>query len=332
MHYDIASKVIISHCKEPFLSYFCGLSVKNAELIEERPEETPSLRRSDFIFKVTLQNDSELLVLVEFVTYWQKLIPLRTLEYRCRHILKEKLPVKTYVFLFKPSREATEFYKDEEVEFRFNLVRIYEISAKEFLEKGPLCLLPFLPLMKEGEKFVEEADKRIYEAEISRSVKSELLTGLAIFSGLISKEIALNLIKKRRDIMIESHAYEIIKKEGFEEGLKVGLLKGKEEGLKEGFFKGKKEGLKEGLLKGKEEGLKEGLLKGKEEGLKEGERKGLLEGIEALLELKFGFEGLKLFPKIAEISHLPTLKTLKEIIKSAKTLSEVEKFIEEIFE
>ena len=110
--------------------------------------------------------------------------------------------------------------------------------------------------------------------------------------------------------MIESHAYEIIKKEGFEEGLKVGLLKGKEEGLKEG------------LLKVKEEGLKEGL--------KEGERKGLLEGIEALLELKFGPEGLKLFPKIAEISHLPTLKTLKEIIKSAKNLSEVEKFIEEI--
>ncbi len=115
-------------------------------------------------------------------------------------------------------------------------MRIYEISAREFLEKGPLCLLPFLPLMKEGEKFVDKADKRIYEAEVSRSVKGELLTGLAIFSGLISKEIALNLSKKRRDIMIESYAYEIIK----------------EEGLKEGFLKGKEEGLKEGLLKGKE--------------------------------------------------------------------------------
>ncbi len=223
MHYDIASKVIISHCKKPFLSYFCGLPVKNAELIEEKPEETQSLRPSDFVFKVILQDDPELLVLVEFVTHWQKLLPIRTLEYRCRHILKENLPVKTFVFLFKPSNQATQFYKDEEVEFRFNLVRIYEIPAKEFLEKGPLCLLPFLPLMKEGEKFVEEADKRIYEAEVPRSVKGELLTGLAIFSGLISKKIALNLIKKRRDIMIESHAYEIIKKEGFEEGLKVGL-------------------------------------------------------------------------------------------------------------
>ncbi len=98
--------------------------------------------------------------------------------------------------------------------------------------------------------------------------------------------------------MIESYAYEIIK----------------EEGLKEGFIKGKEEGLKEGILKGKEEG----------------ERKGLLEGIEALLELKFGFEGFKIFPKVAEISHLPTLKALKEVIKSAKNLSEVEKFLEEV--
>ncbi len=80
----------------------------------------------------------------------------------------------------------------------------------------------------------------------------------------------------------------------------------------------------------KEEGLKEGFLKGKEEGLKEGERKHLLEGIEALLELKFGFEGLKIFPKVAEISHLPILKALKEVIKSAKNLSEVEKFLEEV--
>ncbi len=80
MHYDIASKVIISHCKEPFLSYFCGLSVKSAELIEEKPEETPSLRRSDFVFKVTLKNDSKLLVLVEFVTYWQNSFPLEHLN------------------------------------------------------------------------------------------------------------------------------------------------------------------------------------------------------------------------------------------------------------
>ncbi len=65
--------------------------------------------------------------------------------------------------------------------------------------------------MKEGREFVEEADKRIYEREVSRSVKSKFFTGLAIFSGLISKEITLNLIKKRRAILIGSYAYGIMK-------------------------------------------------------------------------------------------------------------------------
>ncbi|OAG27527.1 hypothetical protein TH606_06465 [Thermodesulfatator autotrophicus] len=33
--------------------FFCGLSVKNAYLLEERPQETTSLRRADFVFENT---------------------------------------------------------------------------------------------------------------------------------------------------------------------------------------------------------------------------------------------------------------------------------------
>ncbi|OAG27529.1 hypothetical protein [Thermodesulfatator autotrophicus] len=40
----------------------------------------------------------------------------------------------------------------------------------------------------------------------------DLLTGMAILGGLISPEIPLKLVQWRRDIMIESAAYGIIKK------------------------------------------------------------------------------------------------------------------------
>ncbi len=80
--------------------------------------------------------------------------------------------------------------------------------------------------MKGGKELIEEAEKRIYESKISRKGKADLLTGMAIFGGLISKEIPLKLIQRRKDIMIESAAYKIIKKEGYEEGLKAGIQQG----------------------------------------------------------------------------------------------------------
>ncbi len=106
MYYDIASKVILSRCKEPFLAYFCKLPVAKAFLIEERPQETTSLRRSDFVLKAFLTDGSECLVLVEFVSSWKPWLPLRTLECRCRHILHENLPVKSFLILFTPQARS----------------------------------------------------------------------------------------------------------------------------------------------------------------------------------------------------------------------------------
>ncbi|GAB6162626.1 hypothetical protein JCM12298_17850 [Desulfothermus naphthae] len=56
---------------------------------------------------------------------------------------------------------------------------------------------------------------------------------MGILSGLISRGIPMKsrgipmkLIKRKRDIMIDSAAYEIIKREGFEEGIQQGLEQG----------------------------------------------------------------------------------------------------------
>jgi flagellar biosynthesis/type III secretory pathway protein FliH len=69
---------------------------------------------------------------------------------------------------------------------------------------------------------------------------------MALLSGIISKELPVKLIEKRRNIMIESFGYELIKKEGYEEGLQKGFQQGIQQGIEKGLQKGVKKGLLEG--------------------------------------------------------------------------------------
>ncbi|WP_459878955.1 hypothetical protein [Desulfothermus naphthae] len=43
----------------------CGLNVKDAELIEVHPQETASVRRSDFVLRAFFEDGTEKLVLLE---------------------------------------------------------------------------------------------------------------------------------------------------------------------------------------------------------------------------------------------------------------------------
>ncbi|MGI6457369.1 MAG: hypothetical protein ACOX5R_17370 [bacterium] len=80
--------------------------------------------------------------------------------------------------------------------------------------------------MKDGAKRRLEAEKGLYNSQFERRDKADILTALTIFAGLRDKQLATQLLERRRDIMIESVAYELIKGEGIEEGIK----KGREEG------------------------------------------------------------------------------------------------------
>ena len=295
--YDVAAKVILSRCKEAVLSVLCGLPVTSALLLETAPQETASLRRSDFVLRAVFEDNSERLVLLEFLSYWRPWVPVRTLECRCRHLLEEGLPVVSVLVLLTPAKGAKEFYEDEEVKYRYRLVRIYEMEASEVLERGPECLFPFVPLMREGERLFEEAERRIYDGKYSREEKADLLTGMAILGGLISKEIPVKLIKRRRDLMIESAAYEIIKKEGYEEGIKQGIQQGIQQGIKQG--------------------------------IQQGIRQGLLRAIELGLELRFGAEGLRLYPEVKKIEEVEKLEALSEALKVARSLDEFRRLLDD---
>lgn len=231
MHYDIAAKVLLEKCRGEILRRFLGLSVSESTLIEHLPQETVSLKRSDFPILVTDESGNQRLVLIEVQSEWDRQIPLRLLDYRCRYLLKHEVEAISCVLLLKPSAKAVALYEDNEVGYSYRLIRVYELDAREIIEERVLCLMPFVPLMRHGEELVESADSMLYESDLSRRDRADMLTAMTIFSGLVSEKLPHMLISKRRDIMIESAAYDIIKQEGRLEGLQEGEIRQAQEGI-----------------------------------------------------------------------------------------------------
>jgi len=165
MHYDISSKILVEKCREEILRRMVGLSVEESTLLEQLPQETVSLKRSDFPILVTDEKGQRILVLLEVQSHWQVDVPLRLLDYRSRHLLQQKtVEAISCVLLLRPSGTARGYYEDNEVTFRFRLIKVYELDAREVVRERVLCLMPFVPLMQNGEEVMEEADRLLYEA------------------------------------------------------------------------------------------------------------------------------------------------------------------------
>jgi hypothetical protein len=227
--YDIASKVLIDTCRDDIIRYLLDIPVRESRILDPLPQETVSLKRGDYPVMITDEAGTRSMVIIEIYTQWEKPIPLHLIDYRVRHLIRYDVEATTCVILLRPSPSATDRYEDRELRFRFRLVRIYEMDAERVVSQGPLCMLPFVPLMKGGETALDEAEGLIYGSERTRPEKADMLTSMAILSGLVSAEMPAKLIARRKDIMIESAAYDIIRQEGYTEGRE----EGREEAIRE---------------------------------------------------------------------------------------------------
>ncbi|PIP46099.1 MAG: hypothetical protein COZ70_13630 [Deltaproteobacteria bacterium CG_4_8_14_3_um_filter_51_11] len=223
--YDIASKVILTHCRKAAVEFFLGIPVKECELID-LPQETATLSQADFPIKVITKEGHAFIVLLEIQSRWETDMPLRLLGYDVRYRLKTKLPVQAAIILLTKSKTATDYFECESITYRFRVVRIADMDAKEVIERGQVCLNPFVPLMRGGRALFDEAEEALYFSDLGRSQKSDLLTGMALLSGLIAGDLPKRLLERRRDIIMESVAYEIIKNEGIQYGIQQGIQQG----------------------------------------------------------------------------------------------------------
>jgi hypothetical protein len=187
--------------------------------------------RSDFPILVTDEHGHRRLVLIEIQSSWDRHLPLRLLDYRTRHLLKHGVEVVSCILLLRPSLALTERYVDNEVNYHYRVVRVYDLDAREILAQEVLCLLPFVPLMKHGQELTARADELLYQSPLPRSDKSDMLTVMAIFSGMVSSDLSRLLVSRRRDLMIESAAYDVIRQEGIQQGMLQGMLQDARESI-----------------------------------------------------------------------------------------------------
>ena len=211
--YDIATKVLMETCRDEILRYLLGLSVRESAILDPLPQETVSVKRGDYPDMITDHVGQKMLAVVEIQGTWNPAVPLHVLDYRTRYIIQYGIDAISCVILLRPSGTAADYYEDREVRFSFRLIKVYEMDAREIVDEGPPCMLPFVPLMKGGDAAMDEAESMIYASPRPRSEKADMLTSMAILSGLVSPDLPAKLIARRKDIMIESAAYDIIKQE-----------------------------------------------------------------------------------------------------------------------
>jgi predicted transposase YdaD len=234
MEYDITAKVLIERSHREILQHFLGLPVVESTLLEPLPQQTATLRSSDFPLLATDAGGQRSLVVLEVQSDWEWEVPFRLLEYRCRHILRERLTdALSCVLLLRPSRVASDLLEDAEVRYRYRLVRVYELDAAPVVQTPIVNLLAFVPVMRGGVELTDTAERLVYESPLPSSEKADMLTGMAFLAGLVSKELTQHLILRRRDLMIQSAAYEIIKEIEGREGEARGEVRGEVKGLAE---------------------------------------------------------------------------------------------------
>jgi hypothetical protein len=176
----------------------------------------------------------------------------------------------------------------------------YDVAAKVTDEE---VVYPFIPLMSGGEEVIDEIEGRIYGSErLNPEEKGDILTAMAVFAGLKDKELARALIDRRRDIMIQSAAYEIIKEEGLREGI--------EKGLKESLQRGLKQGLEQGLQRGLQQGFRDSILQ--------------------VLEEKFELIPSKVIKMIGEVDDPNVLRAILRATLKSSSLEELEEKIKAV--
>jgi predicted transposase YdaD len=210
---------------------------------------------ADLLFDIIL-NGIRILLHIEFQRNRDSKMGERLWEYNLKATRKYKCPVWSVVIYLKDDGKVAKAPLIWELpngrvvhHFDFEVIRLWEISAKELKQKGLVGLLPLLPLTKGGaqREVIEEAIVELTPA--GEEPKSELLTlmyGLAslAFEDETDQEWLIRRFTKMYDILRETRAYQEMTKESREEGRQEGL----EEGLEKGRQEGKLEALRQTLL------------------------------------------------------------------------------------
>jgi predicted transposase YdaD len=197
---------------------------------------------------------------LELQSSYDRLLPIRLLQYHGLLLRKHELPVESTVVLLRQQADGpalTGRYEQRgprgrvTVAFAYEVVRVWQRPVQELLTGG-LGLVPLAPLADLGSvplpEVLAQMDERI-EEDVPPTAVGEFWANARILMGLRYDRDVVDQVFRRVREMRESVTYQEILEEGREEGIEIGRRQGLAAGLEEGREEGRLDGERRILLR-----------------------------------------------------------------------------------
>lgn len=244
--YDQAFKYLAEQDPHALLVMLRILKPGQKARIKLLPNEvTVSAKLPDSTYLVTLETGEQRIVHIEAQTVYDPQIQRRMAEYAMRLWIKYGLPVDSYLLLLTPRKVPTpiphQFHLRAgglDVRLYYQVVPLWQLSARQALKLGKRDLLPFIPLMKGGMTEVETGASLI--AEITDEKKqSEIGLYFIVLGGLRYNRLELLELLGSTNMLTYEHVKDSSTLRYFtRQARKEARLKGQAEGLAKGRAEG----------------------------------------------------------------------------------------------
>ena len=261
-------------------------------------------RLADVLVKVFLKDGSEkwLLIHIEVQGYYEKEFGRRMFIYNYRIFDRYGVDVISLAILadavesFRIDRYERKYW-DFELRFRFPIVKVldYKNRWKELEgSRNPFAVIVMAHLK---------------EMETKEDVDNRLFWKITLVKRLYEKGYS------KRDILLLYKFIDCLINLPEELGRK----------FHEEIIRYEEEKKMPYITTAERIGIEKGIQQGIQQGLQQGMRQGLLKAIKLGLELKFGAEGLKLYPEIKKIEDVDVLEAISEAIRTAENIEDIKK-------
>ena len=225
--FDLVMKALAERYPAHFVQLVRGIPVEKVERAEK--EAVALKRESDILFNVT-ENGYEYLMVLESQTRVDREMPRRLLEYTTMQHREFKKPVYPVVLNLtgRPQEDTYGFDCLEltVITFNYRVVNLVDLPGQEVLKRGPLGVVPLVPLMRHelpDEEVLAECAKRIQQAPADW--QPDLYLGLAVFSSLrFTREIISKIIEVSK--METSPLFDGIREKWIDQGEQRGEQRG----------------------------------------------------------------------------------------------------------
>ncbi len=208
-----------------WLEYLLGRDLP--EVIVVSADLATFTTEADKILRV--EADDPWIVHVEFETSYKADTPLRAQRYNILARYRHGLPVQSIIVLLRPVADGPEMTGLLEQylpngtryhEFRYNVIRVWEISAQEILNRD-VHLLPLAPVSRVDESqlpsLIRQMQERI-DRELPAPEAAEVWVATYLLMGMIHTEGFVQALLQGVRHMQESTTYQAILRKGIEQG------------------------------------------------------------------------------------------------------------------